>query len=155
MLRTVQLGAVSLAAIVGAVGSASDSRAQSAAAPASAPVAAVHRGTAVHPVTAASDSQADLGRRWFAASCEECHAVDDVTSADFKAKWGGRTAFDLFDQIARTMPEETPGSLPRRAYVDIVAYLMQQNGVVAAVPLADDDSTLTATVLQFAPPPIR
>ena len=78
--------------------------------------------------------------------------MDDVTSADFKAKWGGRTAFDLFDQISRTMPEETPGSLPRRAYVDIIAYLMQQNGVVAAAPLADDDSTLTATVLQFAPP---
>lgn len=106
----------------------------------------------VAPSPAPSDSQADLGRRWFAASCEECHVVDDVTSADFKAKWGGRTAFDLFDQIARTMPEETPGSLPRRAYVDIVAYLMQQNGVVAAVPLADDDSTLTATILQFAPP---
>jgi hypothetical protein len=92
-------------------------------------------------------------RRWFAASCEECHVVDDVTSPDFKAKWGGRSAYDLFDQISRTMPEETPGSLPRRAYVDIIAYLMQQNGIVAAAPLADDDSTLAATVLQFAPSP--
>lgn len=145
----VPLGVVSLAAIVAAAGGARDSRAESAATPVSAPSGSVQ------PVAPASDSQADLGRRWFAASCEECHAVDDVTSADFKAKWGGRTAYDLFDQISRTMPEETPGSLPRRAYVDIIAYLMQQNGVVATVPLADDDSTLAATVLQFAPPSLR
>lgn len=120
--------------------------------------AAPTSGTRLHAVgtpvpTAHSDSQAELGRRWFAASCEECHAVDEVSSDDFKAKWGGRTAYDLFDQIARTMPEETPGSLPRRAYVDIIAYLMKQNGVAAAMPLADDDASLTATILQFAPPP--
>lgn len=104
--------------------------------------------------SAHSDSQADIGRRWFAASCEACHAVDEVVSADFKAKWGGRTAFDLFEQISRTMPEAEPGSLPRRAYVDIVAYLMKRNGVVAVAPLADDDSALTATILQFATPPV-
>lgn len=100
-----------------------------------------------------SDSQAEIGRRWFAASCEECHALNEVSSADFRTKWGGRTAFDLFDIIARTMPEAEPGTLPRRAYVDIVAYLMKQNGVAAAAaPLADDDATLTATILNFAAP---
>ncbi len=100
-----------------------------------------------------SDSQAAIGQRWFAASCEECHALNEVSSADFRTKWSGRTAFDLFDIISRTMPEVEPGSLPRRAYVDIVAYLMKQNGVAAAAtPLADDDATLTATILQFAPP---
>jgi mono/diheme cytochrome c family protein len=102
---------------------------------------------------APSDSQVDLGRRWFAASCETCHAVDEIASADFRAKWGGRTAFDLFQQISRTMPEPEPGSLPRRAYIDIVAYLMRQNGVVAVAPLADDDAALAGTILQFAPPP--
>jgi mono/diheme cytochrome c family protein len=95
------------------------------------------------------DSQAELGRRWFASACEGCHAVDDVSSDDFKAKWSGRRAYDLFDQIARTMPEQTPGSLPRRAYVDIVAYLMKQNGAAVSLPLADDDAALSATVLQF------
>lgn len=80
--------------------------------------------------------------------------MDEIASADFKAKWGGRTAFDLFEQISRTMPEAEPGSLPRRAYVDIVAYLMKQNGVVAVAPLADDDAALAATILQFTPPPV-
>jgi cytochrome c5 len=147
MLRLLQLGAAALATIAVVHGSARDSRAEP-----SARAAVGHR-VAQRPIPAASDSQAELGRRWFAASCEECHVVDDVTSPDFKAKWGGRSAYDLFDQISRTMPEETPGSLPRRAYVDIIAYFMQQNGIVAAVPLADDDSTLAATVLQFAPSP--
>lgn len=147
MLRLPQLGVGGLAAVVLALANADDSRAQERA---RAPVEQVASGVA----RAAADSQAELGRRWFAASCEECHAVDEVASADFKAKWGGRTAYDLFDQIARTMPEDTPGSLPRRAYVDIVAYLMQQNGVVAVAPLADDDAALAAAVLQFAPPPV-
>jgi mono/diheme cytochrome c family protein len=110
--------------------------------------------TSANPNAASySDSQADVGRRWFAASCEECHALNEVSSADFRTKWGGRTAFDLFDIISRTMPEAEPGSLPRRAYVDIVAYLMKQNGVAAAAaPLADDDAALTATILKFAAP---
>jgi mono/diheme cytochrome c family protein len=102
-------------------------------------------------VAVRSDSQVELGRRWFAASCETCHALDEISSDDFKAKWSGRTAFDLFDQISRTMPEAEPGTLPRRAYVDIVAYLMRQNGDTAEVALADDDSVMSATVLRFTP----
>jgi len=138
-------------AVVAAISAVAGVTAAGAAAPTS--VAGVRRlETPVPP--ARSDSQAEVGRRWFAASCEECHAVDEIASADFKAKWGGRTAFDLFEQIARTMPEAEPGSLPRRAYVDIVAYLMKQNGVVAVAPLADDDAALAATILQFAPPSV-
>ena len=118
--------------------------------------AAIGRSAAQNPTPPSapatySDSQAAVGQQWFLATCESCHALDEITSADFKTKWGGRTAFDLFDQIQRTMPEAEPGSLPRRAYVDIVAYLMKQNGVTAtSSPLADNDSTLAATILQCA-----
>jgi mono/diheme cytochrome c family protein len=133
------LGALFLAATASAVGLAA-----AAPTPSAKPLAAPD---------APSDSQVDLGRRWYAASCEECHAVDEVSSEDFKLRWSGRSAFELFEQLATTMPEDTPGSLPRRAYVDIVAYLARLNADPDSTLLPDDDAALAARTLTFTSHP--
>lgn len=99
-----------------------------------------------------SDSQALRGREWFVSVCQACHETKDMTSPDFKVKWAGRTAFDLFEIISTTMPEEEPGTLTQRTYVDIVAYLMQLNGVPAGTTaLAAEQSALSSTRLTFVP----
>jgi mono/diheme cytochrome c family protein len=99
-----------------------------------------------------SDSQAVRGRQWFESACQSCHEVKDMTSPDFKVKWAGRTAFDLFEIISTTMPEEEPGTLAHRTYVDIVAYLMQLNGIPAGTTaLAAEQSALSSARLTFTP----
>lgn len=99
-----------------------------------------------------SDSQAVRGRQWFESACQSCHETKDMSSPDFKVKWAGRTAFDLFEIISTTMPEEEPGTLTQRTYIDIVAYLMQLNGVPAgATALAGEPSALASTRLTFSP----
>ena len=46
---------------------------------------------------------------------------------EFLQTWNGRTAGDLFELIRETMPSEDPGSLARREYADILAYLLGAN----------------------------
>lgn len=99
-----------------------------------------------------SDSQAVRGRLWFQSACQSCHELTDMASADFKVKWGGRTAFDLFEIIATTMPQAEPGTLSARSYVDIVAYLMQLNGMPAGTTaLSVQQAALASTRLTFTP----
>jgi len=113
----------------------------------------------VHPVEAQlastitySDSQAVRGQQWFESACQHCHEVKDISSPDFKVRWAGRTAFDLFEIISTTMPQADPGTLSRRTYVDIVAYLMQLNGVPAGrTALLAEQQALSSARLTFTP----
>jgi cytochrome c5 len=98
--------------------------------------------------------QVERGEQWFRSACLQCHAVGAVSNPDFRLKWGGRTAQDLFDLISRTMPDGDPGSLSRGAYLAITAYLLKLNGMpVAPTPLATDSSALSSIRLAFPSTP--
>ena len=101
-----------------------------------------------------TDSQSTRGQAWFESACLACHPTRDMASADFKLRWGGRTALDLFTRISTTMPQAAPGSLSRRAYTDIVSYLMKLNGLPAGTTaLASDSVHLSQAPLAFTLPP--
>jgi len=75
-----------------------------------------------------------------------------MSSPDFRLRWAGRSAFDLYNRISTTMPQTEPGSLSRRAYADVVSYLMQINGLPSGtVPLVTDSTALASTLLAFPP----
>ncbi len=100
-----------------------------------------------------TDSQALRGRDWFESACLSCHPSAAMSSPDFKIRWGGLLARDLYEIISTTMPQLEPGSLSRRTYVDIIAYLMQLNGIPAGTtPLTADSASLVATRLHFGAP---
>ncbi|HUF26394.1 MAG TPA: c-type cytochrome [Gemmatimonadaceae bacterium] len=79
-----------------------------------------------------ADSQAQRGENTFRTTCAACHAVSTLTGAPFERRWGGRSAYDLFDLISTTMPFEDPGGMSRQEYVEIVAYLLKLNGYPAS-----------------------
>jgi mono/diheme cytochrome c family protein len=113
-------------------------RAQSAAPPSVSPEAAAAR-------------QLDRGEQWFRSACLECHAVRGLDDADFRLKWDGRNAFDLFERIRSTMPSSRPGALTQGTYAAIVAYLMKLNGMkVGATIVPSDSAALAAIRLRFA-----
>ncbi len=96
--------------------------------------------------------QLDLGEQWYRARCLECHVVGALSNADFQIKWGGRSAYDLYDLTRRTMPEDSPGSLTGATYAAIVAYLMKLNGMpVGTTALPGDSAGLSAVRLTFGP----
>lgn len=99
---------------------------------------------------AAAARQLDLGEQWFRSACLECHAIRGLDNADFRLKWDGRNAFELFELIRSTMPESKPGSLTQGTYAAIVAYLMKLNGMPSgARRIASDSGALAAIRLTF------
>lgn len=96
--------------------------------------------------------QVALGEQWFRAVCFECHASGGLSNADFRLKWGGRSAFELFESVRSTMPESAPGSLTQGTYLAVVAYLMRTNGMpVGTSALPADSAGLAMIKLTFAP----
>jgi mono/diheme cytochrome c family protein len=84
-----------------------------------------------------SDDQARRGQTQYERNCESCHGpdlggnqVNEVPALawdGFLTQWNNRTVKDLFDSVKRAMPKDSPGSLNTRAYVDVIAYLLQAN----------------------------
>jgi mono/diheme cytochrome c family protein len=84
--------------------------------------------------------QATRGEQVFRRVCAECHETLEYNGPEFRSKWNGRPAFDLFDLMRSTMPEESPGSLPAQQYADVLAYMLKLNAAppgTAPLPSAD------------------
>lgn len=115
---------------------------------------------AQEPKGSYTEQQAVVGEAWFRGYCLECHGPSDMANETFKAKWHGRTGFDLFERLRTSMPDGAPGSLPRQTYADIVAYFLRLNGApVGGMPLRADSLVLARTRLELrvpsAPSPSR
>jgi cytochrome c5 len=87
-----------------------------------------------------TDQQASRGEAIYRNTCLACHDDSDHTGATFKQNWDTRTAFDLFEIIRTTMPNDNPGKLPRDDYAAIVAYLFKQNKMPSGKKALPTDS---------------
>jgi S-disulfanyl-L-cysteine oxidoreductase SoxD len=86
-----------------------------------------------------TEDQAKRGESQYGRNCEACHGADlsgdpvkEVPSLVFEAfltQWSDRTVKDLFDAVKRSMPRDNPGALNARAYVDVIAYILQTNKI--------------------------
>lgn len=102
-----------------------------------------------------TEEQAVRGDKVFTSVCLSCHTRRDVSGPDFRLKWNGQTAFDLFDLVQTTMPDSAPGSLSRDEYADVTAYMMKLNGVRAGTTPLPLDSMMRRIKLDIpasAPP---
>ena len=77
-----------------------------------------------------SVAQADRGKQAYIRACTECHALDVYGGNTLKG-WEGGSLYDFYEWIATTMPKGNPGSLKRREYADVLAYLLNLNGMPA------------------------
>lgn len=82
-------------------------------------------------------AQAAAGRTMYAERCAACHLDDlggngdapPVAGADFVAGWKQKTTGDLLKYL-RGMPPGGP-ALSDAAYLDVMAYLLDENGAAA------------------------
>lgn len=80
--------------------------------------------------------QASSGATVFSASCATCHGTQlqgqsapSLTGARFaKSLQGYGNASSLYDFISKQMPANAPASLSQQQYLDVTAYILQQNG---------------------------
>ncbi len=83
--------------------------------------------------------QAAAGRAAYEESCAECHLrtmvgsfeAPELAGPNFLRYWSGNPVGELHD-VAMTMPPGEEGSLNEQTYVNIVAYILSQNGFEAS-----------------------
>lgn len=74
--------------------------------------------------------QAERGKDSYTLVCAGCHPLDWYRGAAIKP-WNGAPLFNLYDVMATTMPQNNPGSLKRREYLDLLAYILSLNDMPA------------------------
>ncbi len=106
-------------------------------------------------------AQAAAGKESYTQSCASCHGVnlDDgefgppLKGVEFRQRWGGRSAETLFTFTSTRMPPAMPGGLGAERYAELVAFMLEQNGVAAGTrALPPDAAALPPMVLPAAPP---
>jgi mono/diheme cytochrome c family protein len=103
-----------------------------------------------------STKQAERGEAVYKASCLECHVPSDYTGDAFTAKFVGGTAYDMFEGIRSSMPQNNPGSLSNQQYTDLVAYLFKLNGLpVRETDMSTEKDSLKAIKVEAKPPALR
>ena len=70
--------------------------------------------------------QAKRGAEVISRTCSRCHQTEFFKGQAVEA-WVGNTVAGLYESIARTMPEDRPGSLKPQEYADILAYMFELN----------------------------
>jgi alcohol dehydrogenase (cytochrome c) len=91
-----------------------------------------------------SAEQAAAGQKIYEKQCVLCHGagLDDgefgpmLRGDDFLQRWSGKSVEDLFHYVSDTMPTAQPGSLSQDEYLNVLAYLLSKNGIVAATPIS-------------------
>ncbi len=85
-----------------------------------------------------STAQADEGAQVYARQCAMCHGARLEGTVEtpglvgkFVANWAGRPLADLFDYLARAMPQSSPGSLNPQDNARLVAFILRANGAPA------------------------
>jgi PQQ-dependent dehydrogenase (methanol/ethanol family) len=86
-----------------------------------------------------SAAQATRGETVYAASCATCHAANlsgqagpALAGKSFQSYLrGSKTAYGLYDFIAKQMPADKPGSLSQADDLAVTAFLLQRNGYPA------------------------
>jgi len=100
-----------------------------------------------------TEEQATSGAEVYAKVCAECHEKPDVTGADFRSNWNGRSLYELYEEIRTTMPDDNPGALSRDEYAGALAYILKLNGLPAGPTAIMPDSALMSGAKLVLPPP--
>jgi alcohol dehydrogenase (cytochrome c) len=81
--------------------------------------------------------QVNRGQDQYANACAVCHLpslqgafeAPALKGADFQNQWRGKQVSELLAIINETMPLQAPGTLTGAQLVEIVAYMLEQNGL--------------------------
>lgn len=94
-----------------------------------------------------TDGQAQAGQGVYHQFCESCHGDNlqglleaPPLSGPRFASWKGMKVRDLYDFIQSFMPQDKPGSLSKKQYADLTAYILKFNSIApgAAAELPED-----------------
>jgi hypothetical protein len=95
--------------------------------------------------------QAREGGAIFEQHCSRCHSTQEYRSERFRTKWTSRALRDIYLVVSTTMPFDQPSSLRPTQYAELLAFILEVNGLPPGeVELAADERRLAEIV--FDPP---
>ena len=95
-----------------------------------------------------TQAQAERGEDSFRETCLSCHSSSEFRGRSFQRDWRGSSLGYLYEEIVYYMPEDNPGGLSTNTYLDIMAYILDQNGFPAGeVELVSDIGAMIEVVL--------
>jgi hypothetical protein len=74
-------------------------------------------------------AQASRGEGTANSVCFACHSPAEWRTPMFIRVWAGRAIHQMWENIRMTMPYDSPGALSAQEYTDVVAYMLQLNGI--------------------------
>ena len=111
------------------------------------------------PAATYTAAQAAAGRTVYQAQCASCHLPDlkgsgdaaPLVGSEFMGSWGRRSPRELLSFMQITMPPTRPGALSQDEYLNVAAFVLQQNGAPAGATAltATVDAGTNATAVQF------
>ena len=98
--------------------------------------------------------QAERGAGVYAQRCGACHGAalngtgeaPALVGGEFVSHWDTMTVGDLYDRVRTTMPQNDPLSLTREEYVDVLAFLLKNNGFPVGSQPMDKRSEVLSTI---------
>ncbi|PWU07255.1 MAG: hypothetical protein C5B51_10390 [Terriglobia bacterium] len=84
-----------------------------------------------------SPEQARHGEMLFGDKCAACHGnkleggqeAPPLKGEEFWSEWDQKTARAIYSRIISTMPPDSPGSLEEKEVIDILAFVLRENGL--------------------------
>ena len=88
-----------------------------------------------------TEAQAEAGEALYEEHCLICH--DKKYFRPVLKTWSGQPLGILYTMMSASMPQSNPGSLPRKDYVEILAYILSLNRYPAGdAELTHEDGAL-------------
>jgi len=86
-----------------------------------------------------TEEQEQRGFEVYDEECLSCHGPNleggemapGLADGAFKANWNGLTVGDLYERIRESMPPDDPGRVGRQQVADVLAYILNANGMPA------------------------
>ena len=102
-----------------------------------------------------TSAQAERGKQVFLSTCTTCHNFDlkgnnargpAIVGDPFMANWETESLGNLFTRLKSTMPRNNPGSLTDEVYLELLAYILQENAFPAGTETLKADA-LTPVII--------
>jgi cytochrome c len=108
-----------------------------------------------------TEEQAKSGAAIYARECSGCHGINmeggeqapPLTGGAFMSNWNELTCGDLMERLRISMPLNTPGSLPRDDYADVIAHILKFNAFPAGPTKLDRRTEILRSILIVAKNP--
>jgi mono/diheme cytochrome c family protein len=94
--------------------------------------------------------QAARGKVAYEQNCADCHGTGEAPAlfgGTFMRRWFEDNVNSVFTKMRTQMPLNTPGSLPETAYLDILGFVLAENGFPAGTEELTSNAQRLASIL--------